>query len=108
MGLDFIRQMWKSSCRCLLQHACIFSPKFDDQGKLHPQRLPRSILRKRHLLTTPVSQNQNSQELDSIVQNQISTVKLGQNAFTVFHRNYDNTMYDILMSGGRWVDPPKR
>jgi hypothetical protein len=52
--------------------------------------------------------NQNSQELDSIVQNHISSVKLGQNAFTVFHRNYDNAIYDILMNSGRWVDPPRR
>ena len=49
--------------------------------------------------------NQNSQEMDKIVQRYISSVKPGQNAFTVFHRNYDNTIYQILMSGGRWVPP---
>jgi hypothetical protein len=52
--------------------------------------------------------SQFSQELDTIVQGHISTVQLGVNAFTVFHRNYENTIYDILMGGGRWVEPPRR
>ncbi len=52
--------------------------------------------------------NQKSAEIDVIVQQYISTVKLGQNAFTVFHRNYDNTVYDMLMNHGRWVEPPRR
>ncbi|WP_157440018.1 DUF4238 domain-containing protein [Terracidiphilus gabretensis] len=45
--------------------------------------------------------NQFSQELDVIVQQHISTVRIGENAFTVFHRNYENTIYDILMGNGR-------
>lgn len=52
--------------------------------------------------------NEFSRDLDAIVQRYISTVQLGVNAFTVFHRNYENTIYDILMSGGRWVEPPRR
>jgi hypothetical protein len=51
--------------------------------------------------------SQFSQELDVIVQQHISTVRIGENAFTVFHRNYENTIYDTLMSGGRWADPPR-
>ena len=47
-------------------------------------------------------------EMDEIVQRHISSVKLGENAFTVFHRDYDNSIYDILMNGGRWVEPPSR
>jgi hypothetical protein len=45
--------------------------------------------------------------LDRIVQRHISIVKIGENAFTVFHRNYAGTIYDILMGRGQWVDPPR-
>jgi Protein of unknown function (DUF4238) len=45
--------------------------------------------------------NQNSDAVDDIVQEHISTVRLGQNAFTVFHKNYENAIYDILMGRGR-------
>lgn len=52
--------------------------------------------------------SQNRREMDEIVQRHISSVKLGVNAFTVFHRNYENSIYDILMNGGQWVEPPRR
>jgi hypothetical protein len=44
--------------------------------------------------------NQNKLEIDNIVQRHISTVKLGENAFTLPFRRYDNLFYDILMRGG--------
>jgi hypothetical protein len=52
--------------------------------------------------------NQNSREMDAIVQQYISSVKLGENAFTVLHRNYDNAIYEIIMDGARWAEPPRR
>jgi len=47
-------------------------------------------------------------EIDALVQRYISTARIGENVFTVWHRNYDNAIYDILMNGGRWVEPPRR
>lgn len=41
--------------------------------------------------------NRGSSEIDCLVQQYISTVKLGQNFFTAWHRNYDTFVYDILM-----------
>ncbi len=47
-------------------------------------------------------------EIDVLVQQHISTARIGDNVFTVWHRNYDNTIYEILMNRGRWVEPPRR
>jgi hypothetical protein len=47
-------------------------------------------------------------EIDALVQQYISTARIGENVFTVWHRNYDNMIYDILMNRGRWVEPPSR
>jgi len=41
--------------------------------------------------------NQNRKGIDGIVQNHASSVRLGLNAFTIWHRNYDNIFYDVLM-----------
>jgi hypothetical protein len=41
--------------------------------------------------------NQNKQEVDDIVQNCAGRVQFGRNAFTLWHRNYDNIVYDLLM-----------
>ena len=41
--------------------------------------------------------NQNKTEIDTVVQRHISTAKLGENAFTLWNRNYDNLIFDILM-----------
>lgn len=41
--------------------------------------------------------NQRKQEIDDIVQNCAGCVQFGRNAFTLWHRNYDNVVYDILM-----------
>jgi hypothetical protein len=42
--------------------------------------------------------NQNKTEIDNVVQRHISTAKLGENAFTLWNRNYDNLVCDILMN----------
>jgi hypothetical protein len=46
--------------------------------------------------------------IDALVQQHISTARIGDNVFTIWHRNYDNIIYEILMNGGRWVEPPRR
>jgi len=47
-----------------------------------------------------------SAELDAQLQPCFGTIRFGANAFSVRHRDYTNTMFDILMNRGRWVDPP--
>ncbi len=49
-----------------------------------------------------------SPALDALVQRYISTARIGTNVFTIWHRNYDNAFYEIMMKGGRWVEPPHR
>lgn len=51
--------------------------------------------------------NMYKHEIDDLVQKYISTARIGDNVFTVWHRNYDNAIYETLMRGGRWVDPPR-
>jgi hypothetical protein len=41
------------------------------------------------------------------MQQNFGKAKLGVTAFTVWHRNYDNTVYELLMNNGRWVEPPR-
>jgi hypothetical protein len=52
--------------------------------------------------------NVRSAEIDTIMQENFGRAQLGVTAFTVWHRNYDNAIYEILMSGGRWAEPPNR
>ncbi|MGA3332659.1 MAG: DUF4238 domain-containing protein [Terracidiphilus sp.] len=52
--------------------------------------------------------NVKSGEINHIVQENLGKAELGVKGFTVWHRNYKNTIYDILMSGGQWVEPPRR
>lgn len=40
-----------------------------------------------------------SRDIDALVQDHISTAKMGDNVFTVWHRQYDNAVYEELMSG---------
>lgn len=47
-------------------------------------------------------------EIDALVQRYISSVRIGDNVFTVWHRNYDNALYDILMDRGGWREPPRQ
>jgi hypothetical protein len=42
----------------------------------------------------------NSPEVNEIMQTFAHTVQLGRNAFTLWHRNFDNMFYDILMAQG--------
>jgi hypothetical protein len=41
--------------------------------------------------------NQNAKEIDDLVQNCIHKVQLGRNAFTLWHRNFDDMFFDALM-----------
>ncbi len=41
--------------------------------------------------------DRNKPEIDDLVQRSISTAKIGENVFTLWHRNYDSLMFDILM-----------
>jgi len=54
--------------------------------------------------TSACFSNKGSAEIDFLVQQNISTVLIGGNAFTVWHMPYDNLVFDILMEwrpGGR-------
>jgi hypothetical protein len=51
--------------------------------------------------------NIRSEEINTIMQQNFGKAKLGVTAFTVWHRNYDNTVYELLMNNGRWVEPPR-
>jgi hypothetical protein len=46
------------------------------------------------------SANQHNSEIDNIVQRHISTTKLGENAFSLSNKNYNNMVFDILMRQG--------
>lgn len=52
--------------------------------------------------------NINSVRIDEIVQRNSGRARLGVTAFTLWHRNYDNLFYELLMSDGKWTDPPLR
>jgi hypothetical protein len=51
--------------------------------------------------------NIQSDEIDAIMQRNYGKAKLGETAFTVWHRNYESSVYDLLMNNGRWVEPPR-
>lgn len=44
--------------------------------------------------------NRRSDEIDKIVQENIHKFKIGQNVFTLWHRNFDEMFYDIMMQHG--------
>jgi hypothetical protein len=44
--------------------------------------------------------NQSKQEIDDIVQKCAGNVQFGRNAFMLWHQNYDNLIFDILMNQG--------
>jgi hypothetical protein len=52
--------------------------------------------------------NIDSPWIDQIVQQNFGKAELGVRAFTVWHRNYETAIFDILMNGGNWVEPPYR
>jgi hypothetical protein len=51
--------------------------------------------------------NIRSSAIDDIMQNHFGKAQLGITAFTVWHRNYDESFYELFMNGGKWVDPPR-
>jgi hypothetical protein len=56
--------------------------------------------------TQYVYTNLNSAELNAVLQPHFGRTRLGINAFSVRHRNYTNTMFEILMNGGRGFEAP--
>jgi hypothetical protein len=50
--------------------------------------------------------NINSPKLDETLQRYFGQTILGLNAFTLRHRDFTNTMFNILMNRSRWVEPP--
>jgi hypothetical protein len=50
--------------------------------------------------------NIRSSDLDGAIQPHFGRAVLGVNAFSIRHRNYANTMFEILMNKGNWVNPP--
>jgi len=45
---------------------------------------------------------------NDLVQSHISKAKLGVTAFTLWHMNYDNKLYELLMDDARWVETLRR
>jgi hypothetical protein len=45
--------------------------------------------------------------LDAVLQPSFGRAILGVNAFSIRHRDYTNTIFDILMNSGHWVEPPR-
>jgi hypothetical protein len=56
--------------------------------------------------TQYVYTNLNSTELNAVLQPHFGRTRLGINAFSVRHRNYTNTMFEILMNGGQGFEAP--
>jgi len=52
--------------------------------------------------------NIESAEINQIVQDNFGKAELGVRGFTVWHRNYETAMYDIMMNNGRWIEPRNR
>jgi hypothetical protein len=57
--------------------------------------------------TQYVCTNLNSAELNAVLQPHFGRTRLGINAFSVRHRNYTNTMFEILMNGGQGFNAPR-
>jgi len=51
--------------------------------------------------------NVNSPLVDRVVQEWAGNAELGVKSFTVWHRNYDDSFYDLFMNDGKWIDPPR-
>jgi len=51
--------------------------------------------------------DRNIPELDQALQPVFGMAELGVKSFTVWHRNYDESIYAILMNNGRFVPPPR-
>jgi hypothetical protein len=50
--------------------------------------------------------NIRSDVLDATLQPHFGRTIIGVNAFSIRHRDYSRTMFDILMNRGQWVEPP--
>ncbi len=50
--------------------------------------------------------NTRSDTLNALLQPKFGRAEIGVTAFNIAHRDYSNTMFQILMNEGRWVPPP--
>jgi hypothetical protein len=51
--------------------------------------------------------NVNDRALDRLLQPSFGLAELGKRSFTIWHRNFDDTYYEMLMNDGRFVQPPQ-
>jgi hypothetical protein len=49
----------------------------------------------------------NSPAINEVLQSAFGKAELGAKSFTVWHRNYDDSVYELLMNNGRFVEPPR-
>lgn len=56
--------------------------------------------------TTHCFTNMRSDALNAVIQPSFARAEIGVTAFNVAHRDYSNTMFEILMNEGRWAQPP--
>ena len=52
--------------------------------------------------------HKNDSRIDVILQSRFSRSKIGINAFSVGHRNYENTIFELFMSDGHNFIAPRR
>jgi hypothetical protein len=52
--------------------------------------------------------NANIPTLDQILQPAFGRAVIGRTCFTLWHKNYDNMVFDLLMNNGKFVPPPSR
>lgn len=48
-----------------------------------------------------------SETIDAALQPRFGHSRIGITAFSVGHRDFSNTMFDIIMNRGRWVEPSR-
>ena len=51
--------------------------------------------------------NIESPKINQVLQPAFGLAEIGVKSFTVWHRNYDDTIFEMLMNGGRFVPPPR-
>jgi hypothetical protein len=52
--------------------------------------------------------NVNNSAVDRILQANFGKAELGVTAFTVWHKNYADKVYELFMKPGKWIEPPVR
>jgi uncharacterized protein DUF4238 len=97
-GIGFERPILKLFCQSHHLLVCTFCLRLRGQPHLSRQPYQRSILFK--LLLHACFADRRSDEIDKLVQENISKLRIGENVFTLWHRNFDEMFYDIMMQHG--------